>query len=105
MKLSKTQTGEIKSRILFRLETLKNDPESADEFETLPALKKLLGKFKNPSPVFTEPEIAWIVEELENTLQITEDGMEGCTKSQVKARQKFMAQIQDAIDKLLSKNY
>lgn len=58
----------ILNAIQVRLDTISDDPESADDFETISRLEILESKIKNNNFSFTESEKKWLVEEIENRM-------------------------------------
>ncbi len=102
--MKNSQIQEILYKLEVRMETVQNDPESGDEFELIPgALQELEKKLKKLDPVFTEPEIKWMVEELEWAIEMADPSGElGLSKSERAARRRYMKDMQQAIDEILN---
>ncbi len=64
-KFTPYQIDEIVPLIDIRLETIEDDPDSADEFETPESLTTLKNKIESGNMEFTEPEKKFLIEELE----------------------------------------
>lgn len=71
-KFTPTQVGLIKEMISNRLDTILDDPESADSFETEQSLKTLESKLTSHAFVFTNEEKKWLVEEIKNSREIAQ---------------------------------
>lgn len=65
-KLTNWHRVELSRLVDIRLDTIQDDPESADEFETVNTLSLLREKINSVSPYFTKEESKWLLEELEN---------------------------------------
>lgn len=63
---TKFQTEEIIGLLDVRYDTIEDDPESADDFETVESLNTLRGKLQMGATDYTLNEAKWIIQELEN---------------------------------------
>ena len=69
-RLTAYQKDEIlHSMIEIRLETILDDPSSADDFETEASLEELRRKIENDVMDFTPQEIKWLESEIDNRIQ------------------------------------
>lgn len=75
-KFTKYQIDEILPLIDIRRETIEADPESADAFETEESLVELKGKVEAGRMDFTEDEKAFLIEELENRINVGYDNFD-----------------------------
>lgn len=72
IKFTPIQVGLIKEMISNRLDTILDDPESADSFETEESLNTLEAKLTSHAFVFTDEEKKWLVEEIKNSRDIAQ---------------------------------
>jgi len=71
-KFTSLQITDILDCIDLRIDTISDDPESADEFETIENLNILMEKIKAKDINLTIAERAWICEELEWKIEMAE---------------------------------
>lgn len=95
---TKYQIDEIVPLIDIRLETITEDPDSADDFETEESLEALKVKVESGSMDFTDAEKKFLIEELECRISV---GYGNLDDEGVKVYG-FINSLQNAIDKINS---
>lgn len=94
------QTEELIGLVEIRIDTIVEDPESADHFETEESLEALKSKFLNKSTDYSKDEIQWIVTELENRIEVGYDN--GAGPDERASRAAFIKSLNNAMEKVQS---
>lgn len=99
MKLfTENQKSELLYKTQIRKETVEDDPDSADDFEaTEGALEQLIEKLNNDATEYTEAETNFLIQEIDNCIDIANGGGQPNEKM---SRIAYIRSMEDAKEKL-----